>query len=217
MNKLLLLITTALLLQMLPATVVNRAAAMGAACPQATAVAATALSGQPALPVASGSRCSSLRMQEIVKTLHMAAHPEGGWFVEVYTAPQTYRSKAGVRPLAGSIYFLLNEKEVSRFHQLDCDEVWYYHEGCGMRIYFLEKDGSVKQALLGEDLAQGQRPMVIIPTGKIFAAENLDPGKYTLISCVTTPKFKYQGWRLVGQAELLKRSPQQQALIKHLT
>ena len=59
--------------------------------------------------------------------------------------------------------------------------------------------------------------MVIIPTGKIFAAENLDPGKYTLISCVTTPKCKYQGWRLVGQAELLKRSPQQQALIKHLT
>ena len=86
-----------------------------------------------------------------------------------------------------------------------------------MRIYLLEEDGSVKQVLLGQDLAKGQRPMVIIPAGKIFAAENIDSGRYTLISCMTTPKFKYQGWRLVGQAELLKRSPQQQALIKRLT
>jgi hypothetical protein len=85
MNKLLLLITTALLLQMLPATGVNQAAAMGATRPQAAVVAATSLSGHPALPAASGSRCSSLRMQEIVKTLHMAAHPEGITYNELRT------------------------------------------------------------------------------------------------------------------------------------
>ena len=72
----------------------------------------------------------------------------GGGFVEVYTAPKTYQSTAGMRPLAGSIYFLLNEKDVSRFHQLDCDEVWYYHEGCGMRLYLMDEDGSVQQALI---------------------------------------------------------------------
>ena len=212
MNKLLFLITTALLLQLLPVTVVSHAAAMGE-----TRLLTVAVSGQTVTPAASGSRFSSLRVREIVKTLNLAAHPEGGGFVEVYTAPKTYQSTIEVRPLAGSIYFLLNEKEISRFHQLDCDEVWYYHEGCGMRLYLMDENGSVQQALLGQDLAQGQRPMVVIPAGKIFAAENLDPGEYTLISCMTTPKFKYQGWRLVGQEELLKRSPQQQELIKRLT
>ena len=212
MNKPLLLVTTALLLQMLPVTVLNHAAARGKTC-----LSVAAVYDQPITPAVSGSKFSSLRVREIVKTLNMATHPEGGWFVEVYTAPKTYQSKVGIRPLAGSIYFLLNEKEVSRFHQLDCEEVWYFHEGCGIRLYLLEEDGSVKQALLGQDLAHGQRPMVIIPAGKIFAAENINPGRYTLISCMTTPKFKYQGWRLVGQAELLKRSPQQQALIKRLT
>ena len=217
MNKLLLLLTTALLLQLLPVTAVNHTAAAGETRPTAAAVSAATVSDQPVMPAASGSSTSSVRVREIVKTLKMAAHPEGGWFVEVYTAPYPYQSMAGVRPLAGSIYFLLNEKDISHFHQLDCEEAWYYHEGCGMRIYLLEEDGSVKQVLLGQDLAKGQRPMVIIPAGKIFAAENIDSGRYTLISCMTTPKFKYQGWRLVGQAELLKRSPQQQALIKRLT
>jgi|GEM_PF-682123 len=217
MNKLLLLITTALLLQMLPVTAVNHVAAAADTRTSAAAVSAATVSDQPVMPAASDSSISSVRVREIVKTLNLAAHPEGGWFAEVYTAPEIYQSMVGVRPLAGSIYFLLNEKEVSRFHQLDCEEVWYYHEGCGIRLYFLEEDGAVKQVLLGQDLAKGQRPMVIIPAGKIFAAENIDSGRYTLISCMTTPKFKYQGWRLVGQAELLKRSPQQQALIKRLT
>ncbi|WP_081677499.1 cupin domain-containing protein [Butyrivibrio sp. WCD3002] len=34
------------------------------------------------------------------------------------------------RPLAGSIYFLLTEDEISHFHQIDCEEIWYHHEGC---------------------------------------------------------------------------------------
>jgi predicted cupin superfamily sugar epimerase len=125
---------------------------------------------------------------------------------------------AGTRPLAGSIYFLLNGKDISHFHQLDCDEIWYYHEGSGMRLYLLDKDGSLKAGCFwAQNLAKGQRPMVIIPAGKIFAAENIAPSSYTLISCATTPKFNYKGWRLVGQAELLKLSPQQQALIKRLS
>jgi len=212
MNKPLLLVTTALLLQMLPVTVLNHAAARGKTC-----LSVAAVYDQPITPAVSGSKFSSLRVREIVKTLNMATHPEGGWFVEVYTAPKTYQSKVGIRPLAGSIYFLLNEKEVSHFHQMDCEEVWYYHEGCGIRLYLLEEDGTVKQVLLGQDLAHGQRPMVIIPAEKIFAAENIDQSRYTLISCMTTPKFKYQGWRLVGQTELLKHFPQQQELIKRLT
>ena len=37
------------------------------------------------------------------------------------------------RATAGSIYFLPEKDDVSHFHRLDCDEIWYYHAGCDIR------------------------------------------------------------------------------------
>ena len=37
---------------------------------------------------------------------------------------------------------------------------------------------------------------------KEFAAENLDKTSWTFISCMTTPRFKYEGFRLVPRSEL---------------
>ena len=68
---------------------------------------------------------------------NLQQHPEGGWFAEVYTAPFEIEG----RPLAGSIYFLLDKDEISHFHQIDCDEIWYYHEGCGMKVTILGPNG----------------------------------------------------------------------------
>lgn len=73
------------------------------------------------------------RADVLKKEYNLEKHPEGGWFVEVYTAPF---EKEG-RPLAGSIYFLLDKGEISHFHQIDCDEIWYFHEGCGMKVTML--------------------------------------------------------------------------------
>ena len=67
------------------------------------------------------------------------------------------------------------------------------------------------QYLLGKQLSQGERPMVRIRAGEIFAAENLEQDSYTLISCATAPKFRYEGWRLVQLEELLPRCPEIQA------
>ena len=49
--------------------------------------------------------------------------------------------------------FLLDKGDVSRFHQLDCDEIWYYHAGCGMKIVILQ-NGQPKEVLLGIDTAK---------------------------------------------------------------
>ena len=50
-----------------------------------------------------------LRTDELKELYQLEQHPEGGWFAEVYTAPF---DKDG-RPLAGSIYFLLDTGELS--------------------------------------------------------------------------------------------------------
>ena len=130
----------------------------------------------------------------------LKAHVEGGSFSEVYTAPF---EKEG-RPLAGSIFFLLDAGEISHFHEIDCDEIWYYHEGCGMRITLLSDNG-VERYLLGGNPQNGERAMVVIPKGRVFAAENLREDGYTFVSCVTVPKFEYAGFRLLRRDEIRQR------------
>ncbi len=138
-----------------------------------------------------------IRAEALKRAYDLERHVEGGWFSEVYTAPFEKDDRA----LAGSIYFLLDASEISHFHQIDCDEIWYYHEGCGMRITLLY-DGSVHRLLLGGEVRNGERAMVVIPKGGIFAAENLREDGYTFVSCATVPKFDYTGFRLVNKSEL---------------
>ena len=45
-----------------------------------------------------------MRADELKRQYGLEKHIEGGWFAEYYTAP----FKADGRPLAGSIYFLLD-------------------------------------------------------------------------------------------------------------
>lgn len=143
----------------------------------------------------------SLRTDVLKKTYNLMPHEEGGSFSEVYTSAE---EKKG-RSLAGSIYFLLDSGEVSQFHEIDCDEIWFFHEGCGMKICILAPNGDVSHIYLGNDVEKGQRAMAIIPKGAIFSAVNLDDGGYTFVSCVTVPKFSYDGFRLVPADEIRQR------------
>ena len=142
------------------------------------------------------------RAELIRRTYGMEAHTEGGYFSEVYTAQAPKGGRAGM----GSIYFLLDGADVSHFHQLDCDELWFFHEGCGIRLIML-LDGREEELLLGTDTEHGQRAMVLMPKGAIFAAVNLDPEGYTLVSAATSPAFNYEGFRLVLRDELQRTAP----------
>ncbi|MCR5097164.1 MAG: cupin domain-containing protein [Erysipelotrichaceae bacterium] len=79
------------------------------------------------------------RAEELKNLYNLTQHPEDGSFAEVYTSSFVTADRAYM----GSIYFLLDKDEISHFHQIDCDEIWYYHEGCGMKISVL-KDGKRK-------------------------------------------------------------------------
>lgn len=136
----------------------------------------------------------------------MERHPEGGYFAEYYTSGAELGEVNG-RRLMGSIYFLLREKDISHFHEIDCDELWYYHGGCGLKIRLIDESGKLTVLRLGMDIKNGEVPMIEIKKGTLFAAENLDKGSYTLVSCATAPKFNYKGFRLVSQDEMQKRFP----------
>ena len=154
------------------------------------------------------------RIKELIDTYALQPHPEGGLFCEVYETPET---REDGRRLAGSIYFLLRGEEISHLHQIDCEEIWYHHEGAGLRITMIDPEtGAVSREELGADLARGQRHMVAVPKGRLFATEAVDKSGYGFVSCVTAPRFAYAGFRMIGREELKRLCPAEAEALEYL-
>lgn len=154
------------------------------------------------------------RVQEIMQKFRLSGNPRSGAYSWVYTSP-TWTAEAISRPAAGSSYFLLAGSENLRFQSFDCDEVWYFHEGCGMRLTVLGADGTVRTFELG--VGGTAMPMVLIPKGQIFAAENVDSAGYSFISCMTIPALETAGIRVWQREELLAKYPQAKEAIERYT
>lgn len=148
-----------------------------------------------------------LTAQYFIEQYKLEAHPEGGYFAETYTSEEELGTVQSDRRLAGSIYFLVDKGNISHFHVIDCEEIWYYHYGCGLKVWLIMPDGSLEVRLLGLEHTKGEEPMVVIPKGAIFAAENIVEDGFTFVSCVTTPKFNYAGFRLVPEHEVKEKFP----------
>ena len=79
-----------------------------------------------------------MNAEEWINKLELQEHPEGGFYKETYRSEKTIDN----RQLATSIYFLLRHFEVSHFHRIKSDEIWYHHYGNTFEIHMLHEDGS---------------------------------------------------------------------------
>ena len=120
----------------------------------------------------------------------MQAHPEGGRYVETWRGPEV-----GGRATGTAIYFLLVAGERSHWHRVDADEIWLFHAGDPLVIEVAAAAGSVvERRVLGSSVAQGERPQVVVTAGAWQSATPL--GGWTLVSCVVTPGFVFEGFEL---------------------
>jgi len=154
------------------------------------------------------------RIQQLIKDYKLQAHPEGGYYAEVYRSPAEIVTVAGTRNLMTSIYFLLTSKDVSRFHVIKSDELWFHHEGSDLSVHVLDETGH--QILrLGKDHPEA-RAQQLVPAGKIFGSTVDDEDTYALVSCVVAPGFDFKDFRLCGKEELLVDFPHHKAIIERL-
>lgn len=61
-----------------------------------------------------------------IQSLDLESHPEGGYYKETIR-PEGIKKEE--RASFSSILFLLKADDISHFHRIDADEVWYYHAG----------------------------------------------------------------------------------------
>jgi len=129
--------------------------------------------------------------QEIITTLGMQRHPEGGWYAE------TFRDGDGSdRGASTAIYYLLQAGEKSHWHRVrDAAEVWHYYAGDPLLLKI--SDGkTVEEIRLGVDLLNGERPQAVVPADVWQAAEPL--GAYTLVGCTVAPGFEFASFEMAA-------------------
>jgi predicted cupin superfamily sugar epimerase len=130
-----------------------------------------------------------LDADEIIRRLSMRPHPEGGHYVETFRdVIQDGRARST------AIYFLLKAGEASHWHHVDAVEFWLWHAGAPLALS-ISNDGEMAYTLrLGADLAGGQTPQAVVPTGAWQAAETL--GEWSLVSCIVSLGFRFSGFTL---------------------
>ena len=136
---------------------------------------------------------SDLTATEVIRRLELVPHPEGGNFRETF---RDQRSEGG-RAASTAIYFLLAAGEVSRWHRVDAAEVWHWYAGAALELAGAAPDGPLTQIRLGQDLAAGERPQAVVPTGHWQRARSL--GAWTLTGCTVAPGFDFSGFELAGE------------------
>ena len=102
---------------------------------------------------------AAMTADELIKSLRLTPHPEGGFFRETFRAEGTIARNAlpnrfgGDRVFSTSIYYLLRAGQVSRLHRIRSDELWYFHIGDALEVIDITGDGVLTTTVLGHDVA----------------------------------------------------------------
>jgi predicted cupin superfamily sugar epimerase len=138
------------------------------------------------------------RAAELVATLGLIPHPEGGYYAEVYRAVASVQPAdgRGLRAALTTIYFLLPAGAVSRWHRVLSDEVWHFYEGAPLDLWTATPGGDVVSCNRLGPLDGTQQPVWTVPAGWWQAARSR--GAYTLVGCTVGPGFDFRDFVLAA-------------------
>lgn len=126
---------------------------------------------------------------DLIRRLALKPHPEGGHYRE------TFRDAAGgTRALSTAIYFLLKAGETSRWHRIDAAEIWHFYAGASLALSIGAEVRSATHHILGNDLARGEQPQIVVPAHHWQSARSL--GAFTLVGCTVAPGFEFGKFEL---------------------
>lgn len=155
-----------------------------------------------------------LEIKRLVEKFNLTEHPEGGFYTE------TYRSNVEIpnmgRQLMTSIYFLLRSEDVSHFHRIKSDELWFFHAGSPLSVHTLNNHGHTIHKL-GNNIEAGETPQVLVKGNTIFGSSVDEKDTYSFVSCVVAPGFDFRDFELFKASDLLPGFPGCEEIIERLT
>lgn len=159
--------------------------------------------------------------RELIKTLDLESHPEGGYYRRVYESDVPLREEGssqkdfGERQIGSAILYLLPSDEVSKLHRIDCDEMWHFYHGSSLQLHLFDEERGYESLSLGTNLANDEMPQRLVSSGTWFGASV--EGDFALVGCTLWPEFTFKNFELADSEKLIQEFPEQATLIKNLT
>ncbi len=139
------------------------------------------------------------RAAELIRTLDLKPHPEGGFYRELFRSATTVMpdDNRGARAALTTIYFLLTGDALSRWHRVRSDEVWHLYEGGPLEVLDLDLDARrLERHRLAAVAGDDSRPTCVVAAGRWQAARPLGP--YVLVGCTVGPGFDFADFQLMA-------------------
>jgi uncharacterized protein len=138
------------------------------------------------------------RAAELIATLDLQPHPEGGFYREVFRSNTRVlpADERGPRAALTTIYFLLTADDRSRWHRVSSDEVWHLYEGGPLELFELDTTSHSLQRHRLAPVGQLGAPLATIAAGNWQAARSLGP--YALMGCTVGPGFDFADFDLLA-------------------
>ncbi len=158
---------------------------------------------------------------DIIKKLDLKAHPEGGWYKEIYRSELKLLSNGlpsnftDDRSALTSIHYLLCDDHVSKFHKIKSPEVWYFHKGMPLLIHIINSKGEYHKVELSES-TNGCLQYTVEPNSW-FGAEIKGRSGFCLVSCAVSPGFEFDDFEIAERASLLEKYASHRDVIHRLT
>jgi predicted cupin superfamily sugar epimerase len=148
---------------------------------------------------------------------------EGGFFRETYRSrwmisseflPQGIRGK---RSIGTAIYYLVTRESFSTLHRLPGSEIFHFYLGDPVVMLQLHPDGKAQSVTLGQEIAAGQQPQVVV-SGGIWQGCRLAPGgQWALLGTTMSPGFDYADYETGVRDELIAEYPDVAEKIREYT
>ena len=146
---------------------------------------------------------SKITANDIIQTLQLQPHPEGGYYREIYRSegsipqnalPQTFH---GNRPYATGIYYLLCKGDESRLHKIASDEQWHFYLGDALVVYQINNNGQREEYRLGQNILSGDQLQHVVPAGLPFGAYLPEGSEFALAGCTVSPGFDFAEFEML--------------------
>jgi predicted cupin superfamily sugar epimerase len=112
---------------------------------------------------------------------------------------------------------LLEPDTFSEMHKLKSDEVFHFYAGDAVEMLQLREGGRGMVVVIGDDLARGERPQVVVERGVWQGSRLEEGGKWALLGCTVSPGFEFEDYETGGRAELCAGWPEFAEEIEKLT
>jgi len=132
----------------------------------------------------------------LVERLGLRPHPEGGWYREIHRSAERIATSRGERSALTTIYYLLEQRQLSRWHVVASDEIWHFYAGAPLELLTYSPESRAVERQLLAPPSDARQPVGIVPAGVWQAARST--GEWSLVGCNVGPGFDFADFQFVS-------------------